>query len=319
MFCLLFTIPADKKQSQDKKRKIVRISRIRRLITWVLMLIWLFLILFAFIAASDPEWLKNIATVGRLGESKAMVDYGDNFLRQRNYRMAIPQYQKALKIKPDHTGALVNMAIAYSLSGDHSGGLQVLRKALKQATSRQGTIFFNMADIFRRQGENETAIEYYKKSIGSEVEQDLVYQRLGSLYVEMGRLDDAFAAFEKTLEIQTGVTNPYVKMLKRALPFFEGDSVHTLIIEDQLSRGVSVGDLAAYDLTIIESINAGDPEIAKTHNFLGAICADKENIDKAIEHFESSLNIWPGNIDAKRSLSILRQKKAAKASPDAGS
>jgi len=309
MFCLLFTIPADKIYSECNQRVKSMPSLGKKIITWILVFIWLFLISFAFVAATEPSWFKKLATIGRTDESRSLSDYGDNFLRQENYRMAIAQYQKALEIKPDHTGALVNMAIAYSLSGKHDVGLQFLKDALAATTNRNGTIFFNMADILRRQGKYEEAIDYYKKTLNSEVEQDQVYQRLGTLYHDMGRLDDARIALEKTLEIQTDLTTPFIKMLKRSMPCYSDDTENLKIIEGMLEKKITVADLGAYDLITIENIINSDPEIVKTHNYLGVIYSAQGYIDKAIDHFERSLYIWPGNEDARKNLQILKQLK----------
>lgn len=303
MFYSLFTIPADKKAGRSKP------SGLKTVFTCGLIIIWVSLILFAFIAAAEPAWLKNISQLGRIGESRAMKDYGDNFLRQRNYYMAIAQYEKALKIKSDYVGALVNMAIAYNLSGNSKKAESTLRNALNLETKRKGTIYFNLAEMLEKQGRKTEAIDYCRRAIGTEVEQYLVYRKLAVLYFATGQYENALAAFEKTLEIQTDPTAPYFKMIAAEMANYESDEANLPVLEKLLDDGINDAYRENYDRAVIESLNATDPEIAKTYNHLGAIYMLKGQTDKAIEHFRQSLKIWPGNTDARRNLDLLTQPK----------
>jgi tetratricopeptide (TPR) repeat protein len=303
----LFTIPADNNQPKSSKSQKAKSTRAKSVFTWILLLTWVFLISFALISTTEPGWLKWMSQFGRAGEANTLADYGDNFLMQRNYSMAIAQYQKAIEIKPDHIGALVNLAIAYSLAGNHRQGLQVLENALVKTDMQEGTIYFNMGDILRRQGKYDQSIENYRKAISTEVEQDLVYQRLGSLYMEMGKYEDARQAFEKTLEIQNDLSTPFVKMLYRSLPFFEDKPDDESVIKGMLARGVSTNDMCNFSTDIIENLNSRNPEIAKIHNHLGYIYARQNNLPAALKHFEKSLQIWPDNSDAAKNLGIIKK------------
>lgn len=319
MCFLLFTIPADENQPKHRKSHKVKSKRVKNIFTWALVVIWVFLISFALISSREPDWLRRMSKYGRTGEANTLVGYGDNLLMQKNYRAAIAQYQQAIKIKPDHTGALVNLAIAYSMTGNGDKGMQVLESALASAGMQKGTIYFNMADIQRRQGKYDQAIENYKKAIGTEVEQDLVFQRLGSLYLEIGNLEEARLALEKNLEIQYDLSTPFVKMLYRSLPSFEDKPDDESIIKELLARGVSAADLNNFSTEIIESLNSRNPEIAKVHNHLGFIYARLNNIPAAAEHFQKSLAIWPDNPDAAKNLEVLRkiiEQKQTAGAPD---
>ena len=284
-------------------------TRIRTGFTLVLMFIWVLLISFALIAATEPAWMKNLSRFGRSGESEGLKGYGDNFLRQNNYRMAIAQYQRALKIKPDNVGVLINIAKAYHLSGNSSEGLNILQNALKLDSKLSGSIYFNMAEVLGSQGKKEEAIEFFKKSLDSEVVQSLVYCMIGSTYYEMKQYENARLALERALQLQTAPETPYMNMIRQNLPLLENDNKNLAVLEKMLKEGADEGKLKNYDLEIIAKIEGSDPEVAKTHNLLGAVYASMGNIDKAIEHFQQSQQIWPGNIDATKNLQILMNMK----------
>ena len=289
--------------------KTIKPTRARTVITSALLLIWIFLILFAFIAATEPSWLKNISQVGRADESRVMKDNGDAYLYQKNYTKAIAYYQRALEIKPDYTGALINMAIAYNYSGNGEQGIKILKTAINSETRQPGTIYFNIAEVLKGQGKKQQAIEYYLKAINSEVKQELIYCNLGVLYYESNDYENALAAFLRALKIQTDPTTPYLNMIKIRLAFSENDDADLAILEQMEGVGVRVEDLKDYDIKTIESINGSDPEIAKTHNFLGLIYARQGNFEEAQKQFELSMQIWPGNNDARNNLRALRQEK----------
>jgi tetratricopeptide (TPR) repeat protein len=223
--------------------------------------------------------------------------------------MAIAHYRRALEIRPAFVEALVGIAVAYNLSGNGEQGLRILQDALNLASNRSGMIYFNIAEILERQGKKKQAIEHYLKSLDSEVDQDWVYHKLGVLYYETNQYEYARIAFEKALQIRTDPVTPYLKMIKLNLVLYENDKDHLPVIEQMLKNNINAEALEDFDLETIEKINKSDPEVAKTHNYLGAIDAIQGDTGKAIEHFRQSQQIWPDGIDARKNLQLLTQKK----------
>ena len=105
-------------------------------------------------------------------------------------------------------------------------------------------------------------------------------------------------------------------MIRRNLPLWKEDGEHLTILEAMLHETADAGSLSDYDIETIVEIANSNPEVAKTHNHLGAIYASIGDIDKAIDHFQQSQRIWPGNVDATNNLRVLRDMKNRKpASP----
>jgi superkiller protein 3 len=292
-----------------KKPPVEMPSRGQTVIAWGLLGCWLVLMCFGVVAAVNPPWLQRVSRGGIVVEARDYKNFGDDALRQGKYGLAVAQYRKALDIKPDLGSARINLAIAYIRAGDTARGARILREALPTETrgSLKGAICYNLGECREAEDKSEEAIGYYQRAVDCNIEQDKIYRKLGSLYLKLGRLPEARAAFEKTLAAQLDPSLPYQYMLHRSLDIFEGDPAHLAIIEEQLARGISTEDLRRYDLEIITQMQQRDPEIAKTHNHLGVICAQLKDLEKAHTHFQKSLEIWPGNPDATKNLLLLRR------------
>lgn len=284
-------------------------ARGQMIVTWCLLLCWLVLMSFGVVAYLNPPWLQTLSRSGVVVESRDYKNLGDDALRRGQYWLAIPQYRKALEVKPDLGGALINLAIAYIKAGDGARGAQLLGDALPTETRRslKGAICYNLGEWYEAQQRPQEALAYYQQAADCSIERDKIYRKLGSLYLALGQLPQAQAAFEQTLAAQSDPSLSYEYMLYRSLDIFENNPIHLAAIEEQLTRGISAPDLDRYDLDVIRQMQQHDPEIAKTHNHLGVICAQLGNLQQAHEHFQKSLEIWPGNPDAKKNLHLLQR------------
>ncbi len=306
MFSSFSTTPADSARTQ-RSRSAGQPSRSETVLSYGLMLIWLLLMSFGAISAVNPEWLKELSGLGRRAEFRDYENYGDVFLQQRNYRRAIDQYMAALDIRPGQASVLINLAVAYMQIGAVDRAVEILQDALETETDRDELIYFNLGELLEKQGKLDDAAAYYQRAIGSTVEQDLVYRKLGGLYLSTAQYEEAIHAFENALSCQTDPCRPYLSMLSRGLQTYEEDTINLSIIERLTSQAASLDNLDRYDLEIIHQLQQSDPEIAKTHNHLGFIHYRLGNIEAGIRHFEKSLQIWPGNVDASKNLPLLRQ------------
>jgi tetratricopeptide (TPR) repeat protein len=305
MFSLFSTTPADRRRKSAAPPPRKEPSRKQTLVTWSLVGLWLLLFVFGGISVANPKWLQALSRPGAETESRNYKDYGDNYLRQNNYRMAITHYKRALEIKPDYVGASVNMAISYSRLGDYTRAEKILRDALKSESAKNGVVYYNLGELFEKQGKKDEAIRNYRKALDFESQRDLIYRKLGTVYLSSEQYEEAKEAFEMALASQLDVTSAYRYMLESCLDEFKDDTVNLPIIKEQLASPTRPEDLTAYDLTVIRSMQQRDSEIAKTHNFLGLIYTHLGDSTEAVEQYEVSLKIWPGNTDAKKNLQML--------------
>lgn len=309
MFSLFFTTPADQRQGNTKGQRDKTPSRDHLPFTWSLVVLWSILVSFGAISVVNPKWLQDLSRSGAKVESRWYRDYGDNYLRDGKYRLAIAQYQRALEIKPDNVAAIINQAIAYSRAGYGDRAEKILKDALKIETYQKGVIYYNLAEMLEKQGKEDEAIHYYRQAIDFELEPDFIYRKLGTLYLGAEQYEEAQEAFQMALASQVDLASSYQNMLRNSIAVFEDDTTNLRIIKEQLAQNIRTEDLTDYDPEVIRLMEQRDPRIAKIHNLLGFTCARLGDIDGAIEHFEQSLQIWPGNRDAKKNLQVAYQLK----------
>jgi tetratricopeptide (TPR) repeat protein len=307
MFSSSSTTPADRGQKTAKEPAKKKPSHRKTIITLLLFAVWLFLFLFGGITILNPPWLQALSHRGIRTEAISCKTYGDNYLLAKNFRGAIANYQRALRIRPNYTGASVNLAIAYSRIGDNARAEEILQNTLRTEGGQQGVVYYNLGELYERQKKRDAAIQCYQRASETGAEKDLIYRKLGTLYLAAEQYDKAREALEMALGVQLDVTMPYRKMLMTSLVTMDEDTAEMPAIRRELARNVGVEDLDMYDLTLVRSLAQRDPEVARTHNLLGLAHAKLGNNARAIEHFEESLKIWPGNTDAKKNLSVLRQ------------
>lgn len=278
-------------------------------ITWGLIGVWFLLMCFGAVSIANPSWLQELSRPGVRVECNDSKNMGDDALRQGKIGLAITQYRHALSIMPAEVGVMVNLGIAWIQAGYDGKGARILKDALGKTNSNisRGLIYYHLGGLHEKQGKRDEAIECYQKAVDCGTELGKRYCKLGSLYLAAEEWEQAHNAFKRALADQLDVTRSYREMLHRSADTFEDDTILMPIIEEHLSRPLSEENLARYDLEIIRQVQRSDRAVAVTHNYLGWACVRMEKFALATEHFEKSLQIWPGNRNAAQNLEVLRR------------
>jgi tetratricopeptide (TPR) repeat protein len=284
-----------------------QLGRSRTVITSVLLLIWTALMGFAAVSVWNPPWLQRIGQTGKEAESRAYLHYGDSAVRRANYPLAISQYLRSLAIMPDQPATMTNLAATYIKIGDADHAMEILNRVEKMDLAPRGraSVYFNLAEAYELRKAPASAIAYCRRALEYGAEPDRVNRKLGKLYIVTEQYAAARAALEQTLAAQRDVTLPYVKMLGRAIDEFAGDPVRSAELQQQLTAGVHVEDLGQFDLTIMRDVQAHDPDISRTLDWLGGTCAKLGDLAAARQHVEEALRIWPENPEARANVKNL--------------
>jgi len=281
-----------------------------------LLLVWLGLMSFGVISAVNPGWLQELSRPGIDTEALNYKKFADDHLRHGKVRLAIGQYLYALEIKPDLTGALVNLAVAYRRVGAQPRGIHTLRTALEQETRSPGIIYYNLGELLEKQGKPEEALRAYRQAIevreaiNPGVEIHHMYFKLGSLFYTAGELARAREAFAAALANIEDPAASYLEMLRRSLGIYREDAEILPVVEAELARESGEIDLAVYDLETIRLARERDPRNAQVLRWLGRVEARLGNLAAAVEHLERAAALQPGDSKIKSDLAAVRRHLA---------
>jgi tetratricopeptide (TPR) repeat protein len=284
-------------------------SRRQGAITLGLLGLWLGIAVFGVICGVNPPWLQALSAPGREVEARVQKRHGDEFLRQGNPWAAIACYDAALAIVPDKADARVNLAVARLQTGASAVGIALLEDVAATTANPRLREFasYQLAQAYQRQQDFSRAIACYENAIGFAVPQNVVYRELGTIHMQQGRFAEAHRAFERALAAQQDVTLPYKYMLYSTIDMDAAGADVPDHVRAELDGVMDDAVLARYDFEILRQMQQHDPEIAKTHNRLGALCLRLGEPTAAQRHFQDSLRIWPDNRVAARHLRMIRE------------
>ena len=203
MLFLSSTTPADNKISKDKT------------IRYSLISIWMILIIFGIVSMIKPVWLQKASDPGRKSEALINKNYGDGFLKQKKYQMAIVQYKRALQIDPDLESALGNLAITYTQMKLYDKAIALFNRTIKKNPKHKHTIYFNIGELYKKKDDLESAVKYYHKCAENAPFPSYAYRNIGKIYLENNKWDLAIESFQKALDNKFDLHNSYIGMLKR--------------------------------------------------------------------------------------------------------
>ncbi len=307
------TTPAETRRKEAPREPARRpdASGLRTTIAWVLLVVWAVLIGLGISSLFSPDWLEKMQRKGRAAEGSAAKSLGDLAYRRGEYARAAALYLDAAKIDPLAADIQHNLGTSYL----EIGQVALAREALLRAQSLNPTsrvrlrIELHLGDVARKEGRFEEALRYYGQALGPDLRNDLVYRKIGTLQTELGNFELARDAFERALASQLDPALPLQEMLNRARDGADVDADAKAWLDAWGSRDISDIDWSKFDRELLEQMHASDPEVAKIHNYLGLIYDRLNQPEKAIEHFEASLRIWPNNMDAVQNLRILRSRQ----------
>ena len=152
--------------------------------------------------ASYPDTLPN-----------AWNNLGLLATREGHTAEAIPYFQEALRLSPDHLIALDNLGNAYRQQKQWDEARRVLERAVAVGP-QDAEANYSLGMVFAQLDDSDRAYEYLQRALKFRPEYPEALNNLGVLYLRTRRRDEAVASFEKCIRIAPEFDQSYLNLAR---------------------------------------------------------------------------------------------------------
>ena len=152
--------------------------------------------------ASYPDTLAN-----------AWNNLGLLATREGHTAEAIPYFQEALKLNPDHLIALENLGNAYRQQKNWDEARVVLERAVAVGP-QDPEANYSLGMVFAQLNDNDRAYEYLQRALKSRPSYPEALNNIGVLYLRTGQRDEAVASFEECIRVAPAFDQSYMNLAR---------------------------------------------------------------------------------------------------------
>ena len=194
-------------------------------------------------------------------------------------------YNQVLKIDPNHSQSLNNIAVIFTNSKDYQKAKECYEKAI-EINPNYVDAHNNLGNLFKELEENQKAKECFEKAIELNPNYAKAHNNLGNIFKELGESQKAKECFEKAIEINPNYVNAYYNL----------GNIFKKLGESQKAKD-------CYEKAI--ELN---PNYVNAYYNLGNIFLELQENQKAKECYEKAIEINPNFANAYISLSNALNK-----------
>lgn len=126
---------------------------------------------------------------------------------------AIPYFQQALKLNPDHLIALENLGNAYRQQKNWDEARKVLERAVTVGP-QDAEANYSLGMVYAQRNDNDRAYDYLQRALKVRPEYPEALSNLGVLYLRTGRRDLAVASFEECIRFAPAFEQSYMNLAR---------------------------------------------------------------------------------------------------------
>ena len=157
----------------------------------------------------------NQTAEGTHGSAQDQLIYHNNIgialMEQFNFREAIAEFEKCLKINNRFVPALVNTGFAHFYLQEFPKAQEFLLSALS-VEPNQPNALFGMGMIYRNQNQMDLALESFNKIRAVDGQDPLILYQMGQIYLKKQDYDQAETALRKVVEVSPYDTAAYYNL-----------------------------------------------------------------------------------------------------------
>jgi len=212
---------------------------------------------------------------------------GVSYAEKGDIETAMREFEIALKMKPKDTGTLYNVAKGLDLQGRTGEAIECYNSVLALAPGDAGA-YYALALIEANRGEFERAVGLYRKGLEFHPEDGDLHGGLGSLLLQMGRVDEAIVELETAVKLKA-------------------DSAICVIWGLAVSaKGDSAGAIKHFNKAI--RIN---PNNAEAHYNLGNVYLSQNRLAMAAGEYKKAIQARPNYVKAYGNLAVTLAQMGA--------
>jgi tetratricopeptide (TPR) repeat protein/peroxiredoxin len=133
--------------------------------------------------------------------------------REGHTAEAIPYFQEALKLNPDHLIALENLGNAYRQQKKWDDARSLLERAVAVGPE-DPEANYSLGMVFAQLNDNDRAYEYLQRALKLRPKYPEALNNLGVLYLRTGRRDEAVASFEECIRVAPAFDQSYMNLAR---------------------------------------------------------------------------------------------------------
>jgi tetratricopeptide (TPR) repeat protein len=156
---------------------------------------------------TDGEYVHVHIDTENLEEADENFKKAIDACQKRDFDAAIPFLKATLKICPHHTDAHRMLAQIAMENGDIHGAIDRCIDALRW-NPRDVNSLILMGNLFGKQGDTESADEYYSSALKYEPQNPIALTNAAALKLQLDKFDEAIPLFEDVLKIDKTYLNP---------------------------------------------------------------------------------------------------------------
>jgi tetratricopeptide (TPR) repeat protein len=169
--------------------------------------------------ASYPDTLPN-----------AWNNLGLLATREGRTAEAIPYFQEALRLNPDHLVALDNLGNAYRQQKQWDEARKVLERAVAVGP-QDPEANYSLGMVFAQINDSTRAYEYLQRALKFRPDYPGALNNLGVLYLRTRRQNEAVASFEECIRVAPGFDQAYLNLARVYIIEGAPDRARTVLLE----------------------------------------------------------------------------------------
>jgi len=143
----------------------------------------------------------QLATTHKRNYPDAYYNWGNTHLDFEEYDIALDKFKMALKLKPDHSHAWLNLILMLGTTGNLKE-LQWASNEVSKVLPNDRNIVHSLGNSFGKAGDLKAAEKYIKQTIQIDPNFGGAYGNLAVVYHRLKRYEEALPLYEKSLHLE---------------------------------------------------------------------------------------------------------------------